>query len=130
MAPLVTPDELTKLEERYRVTLPDVYRQFATTPDKASMQALIGTDLSYPFVNGMKEKAAEVAGESSPGFEFESRDFVFASGQGYAFLYFKCSDRSADPAIYLYEEGQSGTKVVVSSFTDWIELCKGEAQSA
>ena len=130
MNSLATPEELKRLEARYNVTLPDVYRRFATSPDELTMRSLIGTDLAFRFVNGMKEEAAQVALESSPGFKFDANDFVFASGQGYAFLYFKCTDRQADPAVHVYEEGQSAARVAVGSFTGWVNLCRSQAQNA
>jgi hypothetical protein len=53
--------------------------------------------------------------------------FVFAMHQRYRFLYFVARPGDDDPAVYSYLEGEPGSKLVATSFSEFLrDVIEGE----
>lgn len=99
-----TNDEIEELENRFGVGFPVVYRDFLLTMGKRAGRFLEGTDAFFehlPYLRGYAEDSLTSAGRK---FVLPARAFVFASQQGYAFLYFDADEAQPDPSVFFFQE--------------------------
>ena len=99
-------NKLSRIEDKYHVLLPMLYRDFYDLCSISIPVTLVGTDLlnnySYSY---FKEGAARLLEDDGVDNVLESNDFVFMMHQGYIFWYFKANGDS-DPIVYSYYEGK------------------------
>ena len=99
-------DKLSRIEDKYHILLPKVYRDFYELCSSTIADSLVGTDLinNYSYFD-LRNGADELLQEDGIDNFLESDDFVFMMHQGYMFWYFKANGDS-DPIMYGYYEGK------------------------
>lgn len=110
--------EIAQLEREAGVVLPASYRFFLAQAGRRAGQFFQGTDFLYPELLALREYAEDLLVETARHWTLQPQDFVFAMHQGYQFLFFTC-DGAADPPVFSFLEGESGPRVVASSYSAW-----------
>src|SRR5688572_18740749 len=97
-------DTLSRIEQEYQISLPEIYKDFYRLCSFSIPAKLIGTDLcnTHPELN---QWAIEFLEENGIENFLDDRDFVFMMHQGYMFWYFK-ADENPDPIVYGYYENK------------------------
>ncbi|MBO9202532.1 MULTISPECIES: SMI1/KNR4 family protein [Niastella] len=97
-------DKLSRIEQEYQISLPEIYKDFYRLCSFSIPTKLIGTDLrnTHPELNQWAIELLEVDGIEN---FLDGSDFVFMMHQGYMFWYFK-ADGNPDPTVYGYYENK------------------------
>ncbi|MDP7288321.1 MAG: SMI1/KNR4 family protein [Phycisphaerae bacterium] len=114
-----TSDQIAEIEERFAVTLPQMYRDFLLNMGQGSGRFLRGSDLHYPEILDLREGAEDLLDECSNPSALKQDDFVFFMHQGYQFAYFSCNDGD-DPPVWYYMEGDDAPIQSWPSFTAYL----------
>ncbi len=112
-------EEIQEIERKFNNRLPSAYKEFLTACGKCAGDFMVGTDILYPAVLGLKKFAQELLTESDSEFALTEDQFVFAMHQGYTFLFFSCRDD--DPEIYRYLEYDKKPEKVFDHFSVWLD---------
>jgi hypothetical protein len=99
--------KLTRLENKYHISLPEIYRDFYSLCSHSLPANLVGTSLCNDADFDMKEAALELIEECNIENFLQKDDFVFMMHQGYMFWYFKANG-DPDPVVFGYYEGKPG----------------------
>lgn len=99
-------NKLNRIEDKYRILLPLVYRDFYDSCSLSIPAKLVGTSLLnqysyFYFIEGATDLLEDDGIENF----LENDDFIFMMHQGYMFWYFK-ADGNPDPVVYGYYEGK------------------------
>ena len=122
-----TISDISELEKKFDVKLPNNYIEFLKILGKRSDGFLQGTDFLYDKLFKLKQYAIDLLKENKANYVLGKDDFVFMSHQGYQFLFFKCND---DKAIYCYEDGDSNIQKVYDNFEEWFsDTCNDEIET-
>lgn len=95
-------DKFSKIENKYHILLPDVYKDFYNLCSFSMPNNLVGTDLvnNYSY-SDLRNAADELLQEDGLYNFLTSDDFVFMMHQGYMFWYFKAIG-DPDPIVFGY----------------------------
>jgi hypothetical protein len=116
-----TPQEIARIEARFDLQLPPVYKEFLARMGKAAGQFLRGSDFLYPAPLRLRGDAEAILEESPSPFRLDRGDFVFVGHQGYEFLFLKVADSPDPPVFLLVEDGEPNQ--VFSHFSEWLVSC-------
>lgn len=97
-------EEIEQLENYTKYPLPEMYKQFLINMGHSVGKFFDGTDIFYKAIFENRMAASELLEEDQSDFKLAETDFVFASHQGYEFMYFSLSEND-DPSVYYYIEG-------------------------
>jgi hypothetical protein len=114
----LTGDEVRQVELDQGCALPFEYVEFLTCMGKRAGQLLVGTDVFYPEVLGLKMDALALLAEFGDGQLVASESVVFATHQGYQ-IYWMADVIGGDPPVLMYEEGL-GVVTEWSSFSGFL----------
>ena len=113
--------EIQKIENYYKVQLPETYVEFLKYMGKGAGKFMMGSSAFYDEIFDLKEGgiALLVENEFKP---LPNLAFVFWMHQGYQFAFFNVND-GQNPPIYYYTEGsvQADFEKKENSFTDFLE---------
>jgi hypothetical protein len=98
-------NNLSTIENKYHILLPEVYCDFYNLCSFSIPANLVGTDLWNNNRFDLNEGAVELLAEGGINNFLESDDFVFMMHQGYMFWYFKANG-NPDPIVFGYYEGK------------------------
>ena len=115
-----TQEEVEKIEKHFKVTLPGLYKDFLLRMGHGAGEYLVGTDIFYKYIFDLKEGAEELLEEDNAEFKLPEHVFVFASHQGYQYMYFDLADNMDDPPVYYYLEGSGAPEKKWDSFSRFL----------
>lgn len=117
-----TPEQLAELEHMAGGPLPAAYRVFLHRMGQSAGDFMRGTDFLYPTLLGLRKGAEALLQECGCTWQLAVTSFVFASHQGYQFLFF---DRAAgdDPPVQYYLEAEPSAREVFASCSAWLTSC-------
>jgi hypothetical protein len=116
-----SPEEIHDLQVRTGVVLPKAYRGFLEVMGRGAGAFFQGTDIYYQSLPISRDEVQEMMDEDegASGFKLPDNAFVFASHQGYSFLFLVAEEGVDDPPVWVYEEGEGEPREVADSFTKW-----------
>lgn len=114
-----TPDEIHRLEQKFGVTLPAVYREFLEKMGKNAGMLFRGTNVFYNRLFELRTDSEELLAENQESFHLSEDAFVFLMHQGYEFMYFS-TNAGDDPPVFQYVEGMGPPSEVCSSFSAFL----------
>lgn len=112
--------EVSGLESKFEGRLPHSYKLFLLTMGHGAGKFFEGTDIFYPNLQKAQQSAEELLADDGNPFELSNYDFVFASHQGYQFMYFNIDDQNEDPPVFYYMEGGQVAQKKWHSFSDFL----------
>jgi len=114
-------EEFSDLQVTTGVILPRAYQGFLQSMGRGAGDFFRGTDIffqSLPITRDVVQKLI-YQDEKARGFKLPDNVFVFASHQGYSFLYFVAEEDDDDPRVFVYTEDEGPPRQVAESFTQW-----------
>ena len=122
-------EEIEYLENYTTHPLPETYKQFLIHMGHGAGKFFEGTDIFYKTIFENRIAANELLEEDQSNFKLAETDFVFASHQGYQFMYFSLCE-NADPSVYYYIEGaklphkkwERFSEFLIQSVEDYVNL--------
>ena len=129
-----TSAEIERIESELGVELPPCYKDFLLAMGRSAGEFMVGTDYSIDKLPKFRTWAEHCMASNKVTFRLPQAAVVFASHQGYSFLYFD-ADGGLDPPVLMYTEAQPGLTQIATSFSEWlkmaveddIEACGGKA---
>ena len=111
-------EEVLKLEDHYKVTLPHAYKTFLMLMGWDGGHYQIGSDFTYKWLFTMKGYANDMLNKCGyPSLPLDA--FVFHMHQGYQFSFFYINGED-DPAVYYFNECYDfGILKVADHITDY-----------
>jgi hypothetical protein len=101
-----TADEVNRLEQQLKISLPAAYQEFLLWMGHGAGQFLRGSDCFYKHLPYLRDWAIELLQENNFPEPLPEDAFVFFMHQGYQFSFFSLSEGD-DPPIYSYCEGKN-----------------------
>lgn len=105
--------EVTSLEARFGVSLPEDYREFLRVAGRRADSLWVGSDFTLERLPGMQLAARSLLAET--GLDLPDGAFVFYMHQGYVFFFI-----SSD-GVFSYQEGDSCYEKQYGCFLDFLE---------
>jgi hypothetical protein len=124
-----TDAQIAEIQGTHNFKLPSSYIYFLKKLGVNAGDFYLGTDIFYPIVLELKEWAHELLKEHDIKSILSEDSFVFSMHQGYQFMYFNCSEGD-DPPVYHYFEGDSDSKKIAKSFSDFFYEVSFESWSS
>jgi hypothetical protein len=112
--------EIHEIREVSEYPLPKAYEAFLAVMGWGAGCFFRGTDIFYPAVLGNRCLAEEILKDDGNPFTLSPDQFVFATHQGYQFLYFQ--NNEDDPPVYHYLEGERPVKLA-ERFSEYLLMC-------
>ena len=114
--------DLQQVEDVAGGPLPAMYRRFMQRMGRSAGDFMRGTDILFPHVLSLRRSADALLRDCGGAFTLGATDFIFASHQGYQFLFF---DRALgdNPPVHYFLEGEPGPRQVFLAFSDWLRQC-------
>jgi len=114
-------EEVSDLAVSNGAILPRAYWGFLQAAGRGAGDFFRGTDIFYRSLPIPRQVVQEMIDrdERAAGFTLPDKVFVFASHQGYSFLYFAVEEDDDDPAVFAYVEDEGPPRQVAESFTQW-----------
>ena len=103
-------EQITEIENKFQITLPQIYKDYLAAIGQKSGDFLRGSDFWYPELLTLREDAEILLQEDNSPFKLPDKAFVFGMHQGYQFFYFDTL-AGDDPPVYHYMEGEAVKKV-------------------
>jgi hypothetical protein len=100
-------------------SLPAYYREFLRRMGRCAGQFLIGTDAFYPALLGIKADVLELLRENAVSHLIGDDAVVIGMHQGYQAYWLETASED-DPAVYLYQEGETGISKKWASFSAFL----------
>ena len=128
-----TEDEVRRLENKYRVALPEAYRRFLRTMGHWSgrLFAHDHVDVTYADVLRMTETQRRQPAVSAAGglFVLPYDALVILGRLGEQHLFIRCQG-GQDAAVWCYGEFQDGPVESHASIIEWLDTWRREAEEA
>ncbi|WP_173140072.1 SMI1/KNR4 family protein [Kibdelosporangium persicum] len=116
----LTDNEVSEVQEDQELSgLPGAYVEFLTLMGRRAGKLLVGTDIFYPSIVGIKRDASELLEECGVRDLVPNDALVFAMHQGYQ-VYWMADVSTGDPAVSMYQEGEDGITREWSSFSSFL----------
>jgi hypothetical protein len=115
--------EIRQLEASIGVPLPGLYRGFLEVMGRGAGDFLIGSDLFFPEVMGLRAAAEGLLADCCPGVSLPENALVFFMHQGYQFLYMLTGEGEDDPPVYYYLEGKEAPELKWPHFSAFLIGC-------
>lgn len=100
-------------------TLPVYYEHFLRRLGRQSGALLVGTDILYPDILGLKQDAADLLQENRVKGFLPGDSVVFAMHQGYEFYWLRAGD-VGNPRVFMYSELRPSEIREWPSFSDFL----------
>ena len=121
-----TPEEVARIEARFGLRLPRIYREFLLAMGRGAGRFFRGTDVFSPAVLELRQWAEELLEECGRPCALPDDAFVFLMHQGYQFGYFRTGGGEDDPPLYRYVECDPAPVQNARSFS---EMLRAELES-
>ncbi|WP_213086944.1 SMI1/KNR4 family protein [Chitinophaga agrisoli] len=116
-----TPQEVIKVEEFYKVSLPAVYKEFLLMMGKGAGEYMAGSSVFYDEIFFLRQYAKELIRDNSLQ-PLPDNAFVFWLHQGYQMAFFLLDENEHLPVYYFGEgEGMKSVEIRYSRFIDFLE---------
>jgi hypothetical protein len=116
----LTDDEIQEIQaDQGLAALPACYREFLRRMGRCAGQFLIGTDAFYPALLGIKADVLELLRENAVSHLIGDDAVVIGMHQGYQAYWLETASED-DPAVYLYQEGETGISKKWASFSAFL----------
>lgn len=112
-------EEIQKIEEYFQYPLPKTYKEFLYYMGYRAGRFFAGTDIFYHRIFELKEGFNDLLNDDNSDFKLKETDFVFASHQGYQFMYFNLCEND-NPPVYYYFEGDMFPHKKWETFSDFL----------
>lgn len=109
-----TEAEVTQIERRHRVKLPESYSMFLRQAGRGAKGLWTGSDFEFHKLDELQEWARELLGEEVAA-PLPTGAFVFYMHQGYQFFYFLGQE------VWFYMEGRRQAERQFSTFEHFFE---------
>ena len=115
-----TEREVTDLEEKLGLQVPDAYKEFLLWMGHGAGNFLRGTDCFYDSLP-LNEAACELLTEDNVTLQLPEDAFVFYMHQDYQFMFLRTSE-GPNPPVYFYaeESRDKGFQTLYESFSDFL----------
>jgi len=112
-------EAIGELQTKLNVQLPASYIDFLQSMGRMAGEFMVGTDYSIDRLVSFRDAAEKLF--RAKGLSFAESEFVFASHQGYTFLYFNtaCGE---DPPVLMLTESESLPTQIAQSFSEWLRM--------
>jgi hypothetical protein len=120
-----TDEQISKLAAKFKVTLPESYKEFLKAMGVSAGDFLVGSDLYYADLPNFRRSAQRLLRRRGWPFHLRPKDFIFLNHQDYQFLFFDTT-AGDDPPVLRYIEGQVGPEEVDKHFSNWLVRCVQE----
>lgn len=100
----ISNEDISKIELKFKVSLPEVYKQFLHLMGKGAGEYMKGSSVFYDHLFSLREWAKELLIENNME-PLPETAFVFWMHQGYQAAYFNLNEGD-DPPVYYFSEGQ------------------------
>jgi len=116
--------DITELEQRFAVVLPESYRNFLRVMGRNGGDFLNDGIWEYPL-EMVPEGANSLLTENEATFQLLPADFVYLCRDNF-FLFFD-TNAGDDPAVYIFKDGAREPQRFFESFSEWLTVCiRGE----
>jgi hypothetical protein len=116
----LTDDEIREIQiDQGLRSFPVYYREFLRRMGRCAGQFLIGTDAFYPALLGIKVDVFELLRENAVSHLIGGDAVVIGMHQGYQAYWLETAYEN-DPAVYLYQEGDSDIHARWTSFSAFL----------
>jgi hypothetical protein len=116
----LTDNEMQEIQiDQGLEALPACYREFLRRMGRCAGQLLIGTDAFHPALLGIRADALELLRENGVSHLIGGDAVVIGMHQGYQAYWLETASED-DPAVYLYQEGDTGTRKRWTSFSAFL----------
>jgi len=115
----VTSSKIFLIEKEFKITLPEVYKQFLQLMGNGAGEYMRGSSVFYDEIFSLRKWADELVHENDIE-PIPNDAFVFWMHQGYQAAYFKLNEGD-NPPVYYFSEGQEsdGFKLKEKSLSDF-----------
>jgi hypothetical protein len=113
--------EISEIEAAVFPPLPLAYKWFLKTMGKGAGEFLVGEDVFYPKMLGLKSAAMELMQSLGRKWNLPDKAIVFLGHQGYQFLFFERD--TDDPEVSLLLDSEPEARKVFDSFSEWLYQC-------
>lgn len=107
--------EIERIERKYEVRLPSVYREFLSLMGKKAGDYMLGSSVFFDEIFTLKQGAEELVEENNLE-PIPRTAFIFWMHQGYQAAFFKIGDGD-DPPVYYFTEGQDENRFILTEET-------------
>lgn len=94
-------ETLKTLEERYKVTLSQKYKQWYLNTDLST--CFVGSDIAPSYIYELTDWASKTLRKANIDFTLPKNASVFFMHQGYEFCFFECNGDD-DPPVWIFNE--------------------------
>lgn len=101
----LTAKEVDLIETRFKLVLPQLYKQFLRTMGNGAGNYMQGSSVFYKDIFFLRDWATETLVENAM-MPLDDDAFVFWMHQGYQIAYFKL-DEGDNPPVYFFSEGEN-----------------------
>jgi hypothetical protein len=116
----LTDDEIREIQTDQGLdSLPACYREFLRCMGRCAGQFLTGTDAFYPALLGIKADVLELLRENAASDLIGDDAVVIGMHQGYQAYWLETASED-DPAVYFYQEGETGISKKWASFSAFL----------
>jgi hypothetical protein len=115
-------EEVVALEKELGVTFPAAYKAFLFVLGRDGGSDFIGSDCTTRHLPGLRGGADDLLRRNGTPFTLPEKAVVFLMHQGYYFVYFLADQRSEDPPVFAYLEGDPAPVKKAESFSAWLAL--------
>jgi hypothetical protein len=121
-------DEVAQVVVAQGTPIPWLYERFLRVMGKGAGDLLIGSDVYFPKVLGLRRAALGLLADCGHPFDLPQTTVVSLMHQGYQFLYFE-SAQPEDPPVMRFMEGWTAPRQAYKRFTDFLDGSIREAVS-
>lgn len=116
----LTDDEIREIQtDQGLESLPVCYQEFLRCMGRCAGHLLIGTDVFYPALLGIKADVLDLLRENAVSNLIGDDAVVIGMHQGYQAYWLETASGD-DPAVYLYQEGETGISKKWASFSAFL----------
>lgn len=113
------PEEISQIESFTQSPLPEIYKKFLECMGRGAGRFFEGLNIFYQDIFEQKKWFKETLEECDCKYNVTDTDFIFASNQGYEFMFFKLND-DPDPPVYYYIECEKSPLKKYDRFSDFL----------
>ena len=113
-------DEVKQVAAAQAAPMPRLYQRFLQVMGRGAGDLLVGSDVYFPKVLGLRQSAAELLAACGHPFDLPETAVVFLMHQGYQFMYFESAE-SEDPPVMRFMEGWRSPRQEYPRFTDFLD---------
>lgn len=122
-------NDIALMEREANVALPAAYKAYLLVAGQNPPSAWVGSDCTINYLPKLAAWAEGLLAECNQP-ALPEQAFVFLMHQGYQFFYFISDGSSDDPPVFYYHEGEPETVKRFERFSDLVDICASDRNSA